>query len=43
MLNMDEYISQGTKKKRLHQFWGAIDIRDRIYSTNEVKDIVDFL
>lgn len=39
----EEYYGRGTKKKSPHQYWGAVDIRDSIYTKNEISYMLNFL
>ena len=39
----ERYYGRGTKKKSPHQYWGAVDIRDRIYTTDEISYMLEFL
>jgi hypothetical protein len=39
----ERFYGKGTKRKSPHQFWGAVDIRDSIYTKAEIGKMVDFL
>jgi hypothetical protein len=39
----EKFYGKGTKRKSPHQSWGAVDIRDYIYSKSEIAAMVDFL
>lgn len=39
----EKFYGKGSKKKSTHQFWGAADIRDSIYTKDEIAGMTDFL
>ncbi|MCG6861568.1 MAG: hypothetical protein LJE70_09890 [Chromatiaceae bacterium] len=37
------FYGKGTKRKSPHQYWGAVDIRDSIYTSDEIAYLKEFL